>query len=223
MSSSAFHLSDGETSRPDAGFKQGASLLDRGLGALFDALVACPWTAHTGDHRLTLKSLRILRARRPLYTPEERARRDATPWTLVQGVLAPIQFIAFGISFVLVLRYLWTGEGAAAATVSILVKTALLYLIMVTGAVWEKVVFGRYLFAPAFFWEDVFSMVVLALHTAYLAVVLAGWGSPAEQMAIALAAYAAYVVNAAQFVWKLRQARLEGERTAHSPPRAMPA
>ena len=39
---------------------------------------------------------------------------------------------------------------------------------MVTGAIWEKVVFGRYLFAPAFFWEDVFSMLVLALHTAYL-------------------------------------------------------
>ncbi|KPF83881.1 2-vinyl bacteriochlorophyllide hydratase [Brevundimonas sp. AAP58] len=164
-----------------------------------------------------------MRASRPLYTPEERARRDSTPWTLVQGILAPIQFIAFGISFVLVLRYLWTGEGATAATVSILVKTGLLYLIMVTGAVWEKVVFGRYLFAPAFFWEDVFSMLVLALHTAYLAAVLAGWGTPAEQMAIALAAYAAYVINAFQFVWKLRQARLEGDRTAQSPPQAMPA
>ena len=31
------------------------------------------------------------------------------------------------------------------------------YTIMVTGAIWEKVVFGQYLFAPAFFWEDVFS------------------------------------------------------------------
>jgi 3-vinyl bacteriochlorophyllide hydratase len=223
MSSSAFHPSDGENPRRDAGLGGGASLLDKGVGALFDAFVAAPWGAHTGDHRQTLKRLRVLRARRPLYTPEERARRDATPWTLVQGILAPIQFIAFGISFVLVLRYLWTGEGAAAATVSILIKTGLLYLIMVTGAVWEKVVFGRYLFAPAFLWEDVFSMLVLALHTAYLAAVLAGWGSPAEQMAIALAAYAAYVINAFQFVWKLRQARLEGDRTAQSPPQAMPA
>ena len=223
MSSSAFHSTDGENPRRDASLGGGTSLLDRGVGALFDALVACPWTAHTGDHRLTLKSLRAMRASRPLYTPEERARRDSTPWTLVQGILAPIQFIAFGVSFVLVLRYLWTGDGAAAATASILVKTALLYLIMVTGAVWEKVVFGRYLFAPAFFWEDVFSMVVLALHTAYLAAVLTGWGSPGEQMAIALAAYATYVINAGQFVWKLRQARLEGERTAQSPPQGLPA
>jgi hypothetical protein len=44
----------------------------------------------------------------------------------------------------------------------------LLYTIMVTGCIWEKVVFGCWLFAPAFFWEDVFSMLVLALHTAYL-------------------------------------------------------
>jgi 3-vinyl bacteriochlorophyllide hydratase len=78
---------------------------------------------------------------------------------------------------------------------------------MITGAIWEKVVFGRYLFAPAFFWEDVFSMLVLALHTAYLAAVFLGWGTPLEQMVLALAAYAAYVINAAQFVLKLRAAR----------------
>jgi 3-vinyl bacteriochlorophyllide hydratase len=39
---------------------------------------------------------------------------------------------------------------------------------MITGSIWEKVVFGKYLFARPFFWEDVFSMLVLALHTAYL-------------------------------------------------------
>ena len=54
-----------------------------------------------------------------LYTPEERARRDATVWTLVQGLLAPIQFIVFAISLVLVLRYLYTGEGYEVATKSI--------------------------------------------------------------------------------------------------------
>ena len=67
------------------------------------------------------------------------------------------------------LRYLATGEGFAAATASVVVKTLCLYAIMITGSIWEKRVFGRYLFAPAFFWEDVFSMLVLALHTAYLA------------------------------------------------------
>lgn len=147
--------------------------------------------------------------RKRLYTPAERARRDATKWTLVQGILAPLQFLAFGLSLVLVLRFVWTGDGYAAATVSILIKTAFLYVIMVTGAVWEKVVFGQYLFAPAFFWEDVISFVVIALHSFYLYGLITGALDPAAQMTVALAAYAAYVINAGQFLWKLRMARLD--------------
>jgi 3-vinyl bacteriochlorophyllide hydratase len=147
-----------------------------------------------------------------LYTPEQRARRDATVWTLVQGILAPLQFLVFAISLGLVLRYLATGSGYGAATVSILVKTFVLYTIMVTGAIWEKVVFGQYLFAPAFFWEDVVSFLVIALHTLYLWALATGALGPTAEMAIALAAYAVYVVNAAQFVWKLRQARLSAAR-----------
>ena len=145
-----------------------------------------------------------------LYTEEERARRDATVWTLVQGILAPLQFIAFAVSLVLVVRYLMTGAGYEAATVSILIKTGFLYVIMVTGAIWEKVVFGQYLFAHAFFWEDVVSFAVIALHLTYVWALLAGWPH-ADQMWIALAAYAAYVINAGQFVWKLRMARLDAE------------
>jgi 3-vinyl bacteriochlorophyllide hydratase len=143
----------------------------------------------------------------PLYSDEERRRRDASPWTLVQGVLAPLQFVVFLGSLFLVLRWLLTGEGLQAATVSVVLKTALLYTIMVTGSIWEKVVFGKWLFAPAFFWEDVFSMVVIALHTAYLVALLAGSPGPRGQMLIALAAYAAYAINAAQFLGKLRAAR----------------
>ena len=147
----------------------------------------------------------------PLYTPEERQRRDASPWTLVQGLLAPFQFVVFLASLALVISYIVTGEGFALATWSIVIKTLVLYTIMITGAIWEKEVFGRYLFAPAFFWEDVFSMLVLALHTAYLAALFVGWGTPLQQMALALAAYAAYVINAVQFVLKLRAARRDEE------------
>lgn len=147
--------------------------------------------------------------RAPLYTAEERARRDATRWTLVQGILAPLQFLAFAISLGLVLRYLATGEGYLAATVSIIVKTGFLYLIMVTGAIWEKVVFGQYLLAPAFFWEDVFSFAVIALHSAYILALWANFLSPQGLMVLALAAYAAYAINAAQFLRKLRLARLD--------------
>jgi 3-vinyl bacteriochlorophyllide hydratase len=105
---------------------------------------------------------------RQLYTPEERARRDATIWTTVQGVLAPLQFLVFLASLGLVLRFMWTGAGYDAATISIIIKTFILLTIMVTGAIWEKVVFGQYLFAPAFFWEDVFSFAVIALHLTYV-------------------------------------------------------
>ncbi|MEM1384748.1 MAG: 2-vinyl bacteriochlorophyllide hydratase [Pseudomonadota bacterium] len=149
--------------------------------------------------------------RRRLYTRAERARRDATAWTLVQGILAPLQFLVFLVSLALVLRYLATGLGYDVATWSIILKTLVLFAIMVTGAIWEKVVFGCYLFAPAFFWEDAMSMIVVALHTAYLAAVLLGWGTDMQQIQLALAAYATYVVNAGQFLWKLRLARLEGE------------
>ncbi len=149
---------------------------------------------------------------RPLYTAAERQRRDATRWTLVQGVLAPLQFIAFAVSAVLVLRFLATGEGWLAASVSFVVKTLLLYTIMVTGSIWEKVVFDRWLFAPMFFWEDVFSMLVLALHTAYLVALGFDLLSERALLLLALAAYATYVINAGQFILKLRAARRGGVR-----------
>ncbi|MBK1641674.1 2-vinyl bacteriochlorophyllide hydratase [Chromatium okenii] len=149
-----------------------------------------------------------------LYTAEERQRRDATPWTLVQGILAPIQFLVFLVSLYLVINYLVTGEGASAATASVVIKTLVLYIIMITGSIWEKVVFGRYLFAPAFFWEDVFSMLVLALHTAYLIAVFTQTLDIHGQMLLALAAYTTYLINAAQYIVKLRAARLDAASRA---------
>ena len=149
------------------------------------------------------------RTARPLYSREERRRRDATRWTLVQGILAPLQFLVFLVSLFLVLRCLATGEGAYAATVSVVAKTLVLYAIMITGSIWEKAVFGRWLFAPAFWWEDLFSMLVLALHSAYLVALAAGIGTPEHRMMLALAAYASYVINAGQFLLKLRAARLQ--------------
>lgn len=149
------------------------------------------------------------RAVKPLYSSEERKRRDDSPWTLVQGILAPFQFLVFLISLSLVIRYLMTGTGHDAAMYSILLKTAVLLTIMVTGSIWEKVVFGKWLFAEAFFWEDVVSMGVIALHVGYVFAIWFGWGTPIQQMSLALAAYAAYVINAVQFLLKLRAARLQ--------------
>ena len=54
------------------------------------------------------------RRRAPLYTPQQRARRDSTRWTLVQGVLAPLQFLVFLVSLALVVNYLLNGTALAA-------------------------------------------------------------------------------------------------------------
>jgi 3-vinyl bacteriochlorophyllide hydratase len=52
-------------------------------------------------------------------------------------------------------------------------------------------------------------MLVLALHTAYLVALFTGALPVREQMLLALAGYAAYVINAGQFLLKLRAARLQ--------------
>lgn len=168
----------------------------------------------TPDQQRGAAAMARARASKPLYTPEQRVRRDATRWTMVQGILAPIQFLAFAVSVALVLRSLITGNGIVAAHASIIVKTMLLYTIMVTGAIWEKVVFGQYLFADAFFWEDVVSFVVIAIHTVYLVGLLSGRLSTTTLFLVALCAYSVYVVNAVQFVLKLRAARLQEARDA---------
>lgn len=184
-------------------FASGA--LDRWIGTVD----CCPWSAHAGTHALHRD--RAAAPAQGLYTPEQRQRRNASPWTLVQGILAPLQFAVFLVSLYFVVHYLLTGEGYLLATVSIIVKTLVLYTIMVTGSLWERDVFGRYLFAPAFFWEDVVSMLVLAVHSAYLIALFTGTLGADQLMALALIAYATYVVNAAQFVLKLRAARREQE------------
>jgi 3-vinyl bacteriochlorophyllide hydratase len=146
-----------------------------------------------------------------LYTPAQRARRDATKWTLVQGILAPVQFLICVVSAALVIRFLATGEGLALANLTVLLKTGVLLLIMVTGSIWEKVVFDEWLFAAPFFWEDVVSMGVIALHLAYVTALFTGALGPRRLMLLALVAY---TVNAVQFVLKLRAARLGDERRA---------
>ena len=176
------------------------------LGQAIERAECCPFGATAGfGHAASPSSLRP--AARPLYSLEERQRRDASPWTVVQGVLAPVQFAACLASLVLVVHYLVTGAGYGIATASVVLKTVLLYAIMVTGAVWERAVFGRYLFAPAFFWEDMVSILVLALHSTYLVALFSGAVDAERQMWLALAAYAAYAVNATQFLLKLRAAR----------------
>ncbi len=148
-----------------------------------------------------------------LYTPDQKFRRDNSVWTKVQAVLAPLQFLVCFASIGFVVSYLHTGDGYIIATLSILFKTAILYLIMITGAIWEKEVFGQYLLAPAFFWEDIVSFFVIFFHLVYLVALFSGKFSPQSQMLLALFAYALYFINAAQFLRKLKLARKRSDET----------
>ena len=188
-------------------------LTHRIIDKFIDSVDACPWPTLacrlSNEHVYTSRMKSNPLPSKALYTPEQRRRRDETVWTLVQGILAPVQFVVFLVSLTLVVNFLLTGEGEGAATASIVAKTLVLYTIMITGAIWENEVYGQYLFAPAFFWEDTVSFLVLALHTAYLYALMTGALSIEAQMYLALAAYLTYVVNAAQFILKLRAARLQ--------------
>lgn len=179
------------------------------VSRIVNSLDASPWGGASGRG---LRPAFRPPVRRALYTPAEKLRRDASPWTIVQGVLAPFQFLVFLVSLCLVSKFLTTGVGEQAAVASVVTKTLCLYAIMITGCIWEREVFGRYLFAPAFYWEDVVSMGVLALHTAYLAALLTGALDARPLAILALVAYAAYVVNAMQFILKLRAARKQDGR-----------
>jgi 3-vinyl bacteriochlorophyllide hydratase len=172
---------------------------------LLNTFDCSPWPSTSGRCQGSIEP----RVTSLVYTPEQRRRRNSSPWTMVQGILAPLQFLAFLVSTALVLRYLVSGHGYQAATVSVVVKTGFLYAIMITGSMWEKAVFDRYLLAPAFFWEDVFSFLVIALHTAYIFFLATHLLTAKQMMLLALTAFAAYLVNATQFLMKLRAVRRE--------------
>lgn len=155
-----------------------------------------------------------------LYTPDQLARRNRSPWTKVQVILGPLQFVAFLISFGLVIRYLVTGEGYAIATASVLVKIGLLWAITITGMIWEKEIFGQYFLAPEFFWEDVGNAVAMGVHNLYFVAQAWGWSQQAL-MTLMLAAYCTYLVNCTQFIVKGiqagRQRRADQRRSRETP------
>lgn len=134
-----------------------------------------------------------------MYSAEQLARRNQSKWTFVQALLAPIQFLAFLLSLGLVIRYLLTGEGYLIANISVLIKIGLLWLITITGAIWEKEIFGHWFLAPQFFWEDVGNAVAMLFHNLYFLAVWLDW-SEQSIMILMLVAYVSYLVNCAQFV-----------------------
>lgn len=134
-----------------------------------------------------------------MYTAEQLARRDKSGWTTVQGVLAPIQFIVFIVSAILVYHAWQTKQGYAIANASIILKISLLWAITITGMIWEKEIFGHYFLAKEFYWEDIGNLVAILTHNLYFLVRWLGWSEDAV-MATMLCAYATYLINSAQFI-----------------------
>jgi 3-vinyl bacteriochlorophyllide hydratase len=134
-----------------------------------------------------------------MYTPDQLRRREASKWTKVQIILAPIQFLAFIISFSLVIRYLATGEGHMAATISIWIKIALIWALTITGMLWEHDMFDHYFLAKEFFWEDIGNLIAIITHNLYF---VAQWMGASERtvMWVMVFAYITYLFNAAQFI-----------------------
>lgn len=150
------------------------------------------------------------------YTAEQIERRQSSRWTMVQIIGAPIQLLIFIVSLGFVIYSLSTdGQAFEITNATIIVKIITLYIMFITGMLWEKDVFGHYVFAPEFFWEDVVSSVLLTTHTAYLVALLAG--APKNLLLlIIIVAYLNYLFNALQYFIKFlknrqrKSATLEG-------------
>jgi 3-vinyl bacteriochlorophyllide hydratase len=142
-----------------------------------------------------------------MYTPEQLRRREASRWTRVQIILAPIQFVVFVISFALVIRYLVTGNGYWVATISVWIKILLIWVLTITGMLWEYDMYDHYFMAKEFFWEDVGNLIAIITHNLYFVAQWLGADSRTV-MWVMVFAYITYLFNAAQFVARgVRSAR----------------
>ncbi|NTV65736.1 MAG: 2-vinyl bacteriochlorophyllide hydratase [Oscillochloris sp.] len=142
-----------------------------------------------------------------MYTEDQLARRVRSKWTRVQIILAPIQFLAFLISFGLVIHYLVTGQGYWPATISIWIKITLIWALTITGMFWEHDMFDHYFMAKEFFWEDMGNLIAIITHNAYF---VAKWMGADERtvMWVMVFAYVTYLFNAGQFLARgIRSAR----------------
>ena len=140
----------------------------------------------------------------PRYTPEQLERRNASVWTKVQGILAPIQFVMFlaGITVTWLYQSHNGIDNFAWITFFVTLKTFKLVLIFVTGGFFELEVFGQFAFVHEFFWEDFGSAIAMVVHLSYFILFFMGLDE-STLIWTALLAYLSYLVNAAQFVIRL--------------------
>ncbi len=128
-------------------------------------------------------------------------------WTLIHPIFALGQLLAFFVSVVLLVMYFRGAVSFDVVHTSVLVKVALMLGAIVTGALWEKDVFGHYWFAPEFMGEDTMTVNVFILHISYLAMAFAHPDNITIITGVLIMAYTVYVANVAQYI--LRTALLQ--------------
>jgi len=154
----------------------------------------------------------------PRYTPEQLAKRNASVWTDIQIILAPVQFIFF-VTGVAVTTLYANGiivSGFYWVSIAILFKTLFFGLLFTTGMFFEKEIFDQWVYSKEFLWEDIGSTVAAFFHLLYF--YLAYFGYPREVLIWdAYLAYFTYVVNAMQYLVRIilekrneRRLRMEG-------------
>jgi 3-vinyl bacteriochlorophyllide hydratase len=128
------------------------------------------------------------------------ARRSASVWTKIHPVFALGQLLAFFVSLGLLIGYFRGAVSFDVVHQSVLVKVALMVGAIITGALWEKDVFGAYWFAPEFMAEDTMTVNVFILHASYLLMAVAHPENVSLLIGMLIVAYGVYVANVAQYV-----------------------
>ncbi|MDP8305091.1 MAG: 2-vinyl bacteriochlorophyllide hydratase [Candidatus Chlorobium antarcticum] len=149
----------------------------------------------------------------PRYTPDQLAKRNASVWTDVQLILAPIQFIVFLIGISVTALYAMDSSLFSFywVSVAILFKSFLFGLLFVTGAYFEKEIFDQWVFSKEFLWEDIGSVLAAAFHLLYF--VLAFMGASEDLLVQeAFLAYFTYVLNALQYLVRIILEKLHERR-----------
>uniref|UniRef100_Q3AQ29 2-vinyl bacteriochlorophyllide hydratase n=1 Tax=Chlorobium chlorochromatii (strain CaD3) TaxID=340177 RepID=Q3AQ29_CHLCH len=155
----------------------------------------------------------------PRYNPEQLAKRNASVWTDIQIILAPIQFFFFIGGLTVTILYandLFPG-GFYWVSLAILFKTLFFALLFITGMYFEKEIFNQWVYSKEFLWEDVGSTVAAFFHLLYFVLAFAGY--PRDILILdAFLAYFTYVLNALQYLVRIileklneRKLRMDGQ------------
>ncbi len=147
-------------------------------------------------------------------------RRKASIWTRIHPFFAIGQLGVFFVSVTLLGFYFAGRVPFHVVHISVLIKVGLMVGAVITGALWERDVYGMWWFAKEFFVEDIITVVVFALHVVYLACVYTWPANLHFNLALLGVAYIAYITNAGQYIWRHRKNQRNAQRRADQEERA---